>query len=382
MSAAEVLREIERLRASMQAGERLPGRQSLMQRLGASERSVTSALDELARQGKIIKCLGRGGSIVAERSEFAQGNGSISHATPNRPVVPRVASGSGTVIAITEPDGNIFDQAMQLLMKQSKAMKLTVACHLLGRSEADRFAAPPIEEGQLRYLIFRRENLPLAERLSEAGHLVVFVGTPLTDNPTEVPVVSGDQEHGGYLAMKHLLELGHRRVAIHLLKSIDFDFAKDYVKVPRFVGYQHAIEEAREEGLDISLQLLEAEYGFELHGQVIGWGRNPDKVRDYFSSPDAPTAIASWNDDMAIRLLSQLQRAGIRVPEDVSLIGYDNLARGASMHPSLTTVDGVLDQQIRAALRLLTENRASGHSHSVVVLPMLIHRESTAPESA
>ena len=264
-------------------------------------------------------------------------------------------------------------------MKQAKSANLAVACHLLSRSEAAHFAAPPVAEGARSYLVFRRENLALAERLRGAGHRVVFVGTPLTDTTTEVPVVSGDQEHGGYLAMKHLLELGHRRIALHLLKGSEFDFARDYVKVPRFVGYQHALEEARTEGLDISLQFLEAEYGGEFHGQVIEWGRNPNKVHDYFSRPDAPTAVASWNDDMAIRLLNQLQRAGLRVPEDISLIGYDYLDRSASMHPSLTAVDGVLEQQIRAALRLLTQPQAPAKNYSVVVLPTLIRRESTVP---
>jgi len=387
LSAAEVLQEMERLHAAMEAGERFPGRQALMQRLNASERAVISGLDELARQGKLIKRLGRGGSIVAEgnhtdRSPAALLNGKVTQTEPSVVDFPLIASQSRTIIAITEPDSNIFDQAMQLLMKQAKSVNLTAACHLLSRSEAAHFAAPPVADGVRNYLVFRRENLPLAERLHEAGHRVVLVGTPFTDVTPEVPVVAGDQEHGGYLAMKHLLELGHRRIALHLLKGSGFEYSKDYVKVPRFVGYQHALEEARAEGIEIQVQFLESEYGGEFHGQVIEWGRNMDKVRDYFSRPDAPTAIASWNDDMAIRLLSQLQRAGVRVPEDVSLIGYDNQARGASMHPSLTTMDGLLDQQIRAALRLLTQPQPPAKNHSIVVLPTLVQRESTRLISA
>jgi LacI family transcriptional regulator len=378
LSVAEVLREMEQLRASLRAGEQFPGRRELMQRLGASERAVRYAMDELARQGKIVKRLGRGGSIVADPGGSALQNGNVTHSEPGRHALPLGALDNRTVIAITEPDGNIFDHAMQLLMKQAKSAKLAVACQLVNHSEAARFAVPSIAEGARRYLVIRRENIPLAERLREAGHHVVLVGTPLTDTTTEVPVVSGDQEHGGYLAMKHLLELGHRRIALHLFKDSGFNFSRDYVKMPRFVGYQHAIDEAREEGHDILLQFLDAEHGGESHGQVIEWGRDPDKVREYFSSPDAPTAIASWNDDLAIRLFSQLQRTGIRIPEDVSLVGYDNLARGASMHPSLTTVDGVLEQQIRAALRLLTHTQMQAKTHSVVVLPTLVSRESTA----
>jgi DNA-binding LacI/PurR family transcriptional regulator len=381
MSATQVLKKLEQLHGSLQVGQQFPSYRELTRRLNASERAVARALDELSRQGKIVKRLGRGGSVVADPGHAVHRNGNTPYAEPGECTLAPVASDSRTVIAITEPDGNIFDQAMQLLMKQAKSAKLAVACLLVNHSEAAQFAVPSVAEGPRRYLVFRRENLPLAERLREAGHHVVLIGTPFTDVTPEVPVVAGDQEHGGYLAMKHLLELGHRRIAIHKLEdsAFDYSYSRDYVKVPRFVGYQHALDEAREEGRDIQLRFLGAEYGGEFHGQVAEWGRNPDKVRDYFSSPDAPTAIASWNDDMAIRLLSQLQRAGIRVPEDVSLVGYDNQARGAWMHPSLTTVDGVVDQQIRTALRLLTQPQAPAKSHSVVVLPALVPRESTAP---
>jgi DNA-binding LacI/PurR family transcriptional regulator len=379
LDASDVLRELERLHDSLEVGDQFPAHRELVRRFGAPERSISWALEELARQGKIIKRLGRGGSIVADPGRAGLRNGSASHAGRSENTRAPVPSNDHTVIAITEPDGNIFDHAMQLLMKQAKPAKLAVACHLVNHSEAANFVVPSIAEGALRYLVIRRENLPLAERLYEAGHRVVLLGTPFADTATEVPVISGDQEHGGYLAMKHLLDLGHRRVAIHSYYNNAFDYSRDYVKVPRFVGYHHAIEEAREEGRDIEFQVLGAEYGGEFHGQVIEWGRNPEKVRAYFSSPEAPTAIVSWNDDIAIRLLSQLQRAGVRVPEDVSLVGYDNLARGASMHPSLTTVDGVLDQQIRAALRLLTQPQAPAKTHSVVVLPALVKRESTAP---
>jgi DNA-binding LacI/PurR family transcriptional regulator len=377
LDAADVLRELERLHDSLEVGEQFPTHRELVRRIGAPERSISWALEELARQGKIMKRLGRGGCIVTDPGHNGLRNGNAPHSEQNGSTLPTVAANDRTVIAITEPDGNIFDHAMQLLMKQAKSAKLAVACQLVNHSEHAHFVVPPVAEGERRYLVIRRENLPLAERLHHAGHRVVLVGTPFNDTTTKVPVVSGDQEHGGYLAIKHLLELGHRRIAIHTYQNDGFDYSRDYVKVPRFVGYQHAIDEAREEGHDIRLQLLSAQYGGEFHGQVVEWGRDPDKVREYFSGSTAPTAIVSWNDDIAIRLLSQLQRAGVRVPEDVSLVGYDNLARGASMHPSLTTVDGVLDQQIRAALRLLTHAQAPAKAQSVVVLPTLIQREST-----
>jgi LacI family transcriptional regulator len=80
-------------------------------------------------------------------------------------------------------------------------------------------------------------------------------------------------------------------------------------------------------------------------------------------------------------MLTLLQRAGLRVPEDISLIGYDNLTRSAAVYPPLTTIDGALDQQIQAALRLLTQTDPPSKTRSIIVLPTLIRRESTAAPS-
>jgi LacI family transcriptional regulator len=210
----------------------------------------------------------------------------------------------------------------------------------------------------------------LAERLQDAGHRVVCVGTPPTNNAIEVPIVFGDQEQGGYLAVKHLLDLGHRRIA--------FQFLGDYPTLRRWAGCQHAIEEAKANGIGLQTEVLDVIESGDCFGQIGPWCKDDQAVQEYFASPTAPTAIVSWNDDFAVKLLTRLQSAGIRVPTDVSLIGYDNLARSAAVHPALTTIDGAFDQQIRAALRLLSQPEAPVRNQSIIVLPTLINRESTA----
>lgn len=368
-SASGVLHEMELLHASLRVGDQFPGRRALMLKLGASERAVTRALDELARQGKIVKRLGRGGSVVAEtHTREPERNGSNPVGSNGTATVSSHHNDSRMVVAIGEPDGSVFDNAMQLLLKQAKYSDLTVTCRLMHEEEAGHFKAPAAAVGPRGYIVFRRHFLDLATRLQAAGNRVVFVGTPYADTPVEVPNVFGDQEHGGYLAVKHLLDLGHRRIAFH--------FGGDYAHLRRWTGCLQALEEARCEGQEIHTEMLELNY--DNSEAVAGWGKGFELVRAYFARPEAPTAIVSWNDDTAIKLLTLLLRAGIRVPEDVSLIGYDNLARGAAVHPALTTIDGVLDQQIQAALRLLTQPAAPPGNQSTVVLPTLIQRESTA----
>jgi hypothetical protein len=373
MNTAKVLDELEQLRGSLQAGDQFPSRRELMQRLGASERAVTRALDEMSRQGKIVKRLGRGGSIVADvRGQGLEGHGNSQVASNGNALAPAQAD-DRTVMAIGEPDGGVFDNAMQVLLKQAKSADLEVTCRLLQSGESGGFVAPPAAYGPRGYIVFRRHFLPLAERLQAEGNRVVFVGTPYTDDPIQVPVVFGDQEQGGYLAVKHMLDLGHRRIAFH--------FQEDYAHLRRWIGCQHALKEAHADGIQVRTDQIDFSH-IKYQRAGLEWSKDLDYVREYFARPQAPTAIVSWNDDTAINMLTLLQRAGLRVPEDISLIGYDNLARCATVHPALTTVDGVLEQQIQMALRMLTQPIPPPKNQSIVVLPLLVHRESTSSPRA
>jgi DNA-binding LacI/PurR family transcriptional regulator len=88
--------------------------------------------------------------------------------------------------------------------------------------------------------------------------------------------------------------------------------------------------------------------------------------------------VVAWNDHEALSLLRTLHRAGVRVPEEVSLVGYDALPEGAMVHPALTTVDPQVDGQLQAALTLLRRSIAPPASHSTVIVPSIVVRESSA----
>jgi DNA-binding LacI/PurR family transcriptional regulator len=92
--------------------------------------------------------------------------------------------------------------------------------------------------------------------------------------------------------------------------------------------------------------------------------------------------VAAWNDHEAVRLLGQMMRSGIRVPQDVSIVGYDDLPEGRLIHPTLTTVDTSIERQLLTALELLTNPIQPPFNHSVVVLPTLVCRDSSAPPSS
>jgi len=217
------------------------------------------------------------------------------------------------------------------------------------------------------YIVFRHDFQPLAKRLLDAGHRVVLVGALDANALPDVPNVFGDQEQGGYLATQHLLELGHRKLA--------FFGDSRVMRTQRWSGHQRALREARRSGLEFAASYFNLE-------EIELWRGDLARARAYFASPEAPTGIVAWNDHEAVGLLTLMQRIGVRVPEDVSLVGYDNLPEGRHVHPTLTTLDTALTAQVKAALSLLTREVPAPATFQTVVMPTLIRRESTLPVPA
>lgn len=140
-----------------------------------------------------------------------------------------------------------------------------------------------------------------------------------TQNP-EYSAVSVDNRAGMALATRYLLDGGHRRIAMVAGPTMQSDRAR-----LRYAGYCDAMGER---GL-IACPILEM----------------PDHTRADFAAvesllngPDAPTALVCSNDLLAISLIAELRRHGCNVPERVSVIGFDGIALGTQMHPTLCSV--------------------------------------------
>src|SRR5205085_6224725 len=115
----------------------------------------------------------------------------------------------------------------------------------------------------------------------------------------------------------------------------------------RWKGHQQAIAEARQSGLEISSVVFD--------GQTLAaWRGDPRLARKALLAVGAPTAIAAWNDGEAVALLRILHEAGLRVPEDISVIGYGALPSSETTVPPLTTIDEHVESQLRVVMELLT----------------------------
>ncbi|MFC4011310.1 LacI family DNA-binding transcriptional regulator [Nonomuraea purpurea] len=179
-----------------------------------------------------------------------------------------------------------------------------------------------------------------------------------------VPTVGSNNWDGGLLATRHLVELGHRRIAV-------ISGPQDVLcSRARVAGFQFAHDEA---GLTVDPGLVrygnfQVDAGYE-HGMEL------------LTRADRPTAIFAGSDMQAMGVLRAARRLGLDVPGDLSVIGYDNLPVAAWIDPALTTVNQPLrDMAGIAAQMLLDLSRGVDLATSRIdLVNELVVRESTAP---
>ena len=185
---------------------------------------------------------------------------------------------------------------------------------------------------------------------------------PHTGTP-EGAVVDIDNRRGGFSATEHLLSLGHTRIG-HLSGRNDLESSR-----LRAAGYRDALTRA---GIAVDEDLIvEGGYSHAESAQAA--------VR-LFDMPHPPSAIFAANDISAKEVLAVAHARGIRVPEDLSVVGFDDIPSAIATDPPLTTVRQPLTDMGRAAvdllLRMIDDDAPAEH----VRMPSeLVIRDSTAP---
>ncbi|MTD52871.1 LacI family DNA-binding transcriptional regulator [Amycolatopsis pithecellobii] len=224
--------------------------------------------------------------------------------------------------------------------------------------------AQRLRSGGREGLIVVTSELSLAqvESFARAG-LPLVVIDPLNLPRVEVTSVGATNWSGGLAATEHLLGLGHRRIA-YAGGPLEASCSQ-----ARLHGYRAALENA---GCATDPELV-------LHGG-FQYGDGLDMGTRLLALDMPPTAIFAGNDAAALGVMEAARRRGLRVPEDLSVVGFDDTVLAERSTPALTTVRQPLQDMGRVALRTLLRLAAGEtlDSHHVELATNLVVRDSTA----
>ena len=209
-------------------------------------------------------------------------------------------------------------------------------------------------------LILGSPRLPIAS-LKRVAKIVPTVMLGKSSRADELDSVVTDERAGARLIIEHLAGLGHRRIA-HI------DGGTETGGLQRRRAYERAMAQA---GLERHVRVIAGEFTEQAGFQG---------ARDLFKTKNPPTAVFAANDLSALGAIQAIGEMGMRVPRDVSVIGYDNTHLSAFEHISLTTVNQPRISMGKRATQLLVERLEAGRTRArhIVVPPALIPRSTTA----
>ncbi|SHE15020.1 HTH-type transcriptional repressor CytR [Chlamydia abortus] len=186
-----------------------------------------------------------------------------------------------------------------------------------------------------------------------------------------VSQIKFDYRKGGYMATKHLLSKGHSRIG-YVTSRLDRPSRLSICQ-----GYLYAMKEAKLE------PIVEESKSEELYNAVFDFDTGKKLANKLLAAPDRPTAIFACNDMMAFGVINELSQQGVKVPEDISVMGFDGIDFGLMIHPPLTTIKQPDYDMGKLACRLLLDkiNGEDSPTFDVMLQPKLLERNSVLPIS-
>lgn len=338
--------------------DKLPSENEIAQRFEMSRQTVRQALGELEQDGWLYRLQGKG-TFVSDQ-----------------PAGERRSSSSGLSIGMITT--HISDYIFPIIVRGVESELRSLGGRLLlastdNEKEKERESLESMLHEPLDGLIIEptksaegNPNFRFFLALDAQNIPYIMLNERYSD--VDAPCLRLDDEQGGYLATRHLLELGHQRIA-------GFFKMDDNQGVHRMRGFRRAHREAQ---LPLIPDLL-----LRYTTEEKDW-RPLETVAELLSRDpaDRPTAIVCYNDQLAVRLLDVIRQLGLNVPEDISLVGFDDSNLATATEVKLTTMTHpkteMGEQAVRTLYQLIEQRGRGGQVEDIVYEPKLVLRESTA----
>lgn len=202
-------------------------------------------------------------------------------------------------------------------------------------------------------------NADIYQQIKDAGIPVVVINAAMDEK--NFPIVTMDDRKAEFELTDYLLNQGHT----HILGIFKVD---DIQGVHRMRGFTEAYQQRPNLALDSDIIMYQSG-----EGQIA---KTIHKIEAYLKGPDRPTAMAFYNDELAIQVMELVRSLGLRVPEDISIVGFDDFQLSQYVNPSLTTTVHPKNKMGFDAAKMLFKMIEGQPVASIVYEPQMIIRNS------
>ncbi len=258
--------------------------------------------------------------------------------------------------------------SVEILRGVTSSSADVVVSSMADQSDSRTWSGGLASAGRSGAIVVASELTPMDRRILDKAHIPCVLIDPAAELPEpEVATVGATNWAGGLAATRHLLALGHRRIAV-----IGGPVAMLCSRA-RIDGYRAALESA---GLEVDPALIR-------HGNFHHIG-GYERARELFELSDPPTAIFAGSDEQAFGVVEAARLTMRRIPEELSIVGFDDLPISRWVSPPLTTVRQPLAEMGRIAAEMLLSmiEQREYRGRRVELATELIVRSSTAPPPA
>ncbi|ADN02784.1 GntR family transcriptional regulator [Spirochaeta thermophila] len=343
----------------LKEGDRIPSEPTLIQTYGVSRNTVRQAIDLLVQEGVVYRIQGKGTFYKGKRRGSEKKPYLVGVITPltKKYIYPSILQGI---------EDCAYERRYSLILGNSGG-DTEKEWHLLQNMLQRGIEGLIIEPAMSAHLKSNTRLLSALERLSIP---VVFMDCYYEDLPFSF--VTPDDVEGGRLAASYLMNWGHRRVGIVYKKDV----------VPGVLRLQGFREVVRSRGGELREEWV---WGFTEAEDQPGMDPARKLVAAFLSLPPErrPTALFFYNDLCAIQGLQEIRKAGLSVPGDVSILGFDDSEYAHYAEIPLTSLVHPKEELGRKAADLLFEAIDSGDRSPRVVklVPGIVERESMGSPS-